>query len=193
MNKAQRDHLIEFSALGIAAGGTGAVLGMFYNLGFDSGDVFAFAGAMAGAAATVAGALWVADRRDRVAHQRETSILTEYCRPVLAKANEIVPLEEVAHDKATYAVFFTELHALRGRLSELPAILKESLAHAHTLDLRERVKVQQAMNAIREFCAFYECCFELPEDDPMDERTWHGILRYLRTGLAELLDALDRD
>lgn len=191
MNITRYDDVLEFSALGIAAGGTGAVLGLLWNMGFDSGDVFSLAGAAIGAAVTVTGALWVAARRERTAHHRETSILVEYCRPMLEKADEVVAT--YPHGTSWKPEYQRGLQQLSGLGLELPALLDEALHRAQTLDFRERVKVRKAADKLQDFYTFYGDWFgerELPESD---ERTWPITLDYLREGLAELLEALKRN
>lgn len=185
-----RDRAVEWGTLGMAAGGTGAVFAIMFQAGFDSGDVFALAGAAIGAAVTVAGALWVAESQARRAHQRETGIIVAECRPLRDEASRLKASMQ-NNDGPWPQEWRDGLHQLWMASQEVPALLREALEKAATLDLRERVKVRKAEGSILAFDRFYQDCFYAEEElHPLDERTWQATLADLARSLTELLDAL---
>jgi hypothetical protein len=185
-----RDRAVEWGTLGVAAGGTGAIVAIMFRAGFDSGDVFALAGAAIGAAVTVAGALWVAESQAGRAHDRETSIIVTECRPLRDEATGL--RASLPNDDGPWPQEWREgLRELWLASQEVPALLREALEKAATLDLRERVKVRKAEGSILAFDRFYQDCFCADDElHPLDERSWGRTLENLARSLGELLDAV---
>lgn len=68
MTVIQRDRLVEIGVFAMLSGISGAAIALLRVEGFKAEQIFALAGALIGAAATVGGAIWVADRNERQAH-----------------------------------------------------------------------------------------------------------------------------
>lgn len=185
-----RDRLVEMAVLGISASGTGAALAWFLKNGFKEDDVFAFFGALVGAAATVAGAIWVNDRADRTTHRREQSELLLEFQTLLDLTNKSIAL--FSRDHPWPPEFKPSLHELSKGVRETPALLREALAQAKSLDFRERVKLLKVEEGIRRFDGFYEDVFSPDELDPMDERDWPWALEGMKEALSEAVQALQR-
>ncbi|MBB5987387.1 hypothetical protein [Sphingobium lignivorans] len=185
-----RDRLTEMVVLGISAGGMGAALAWFLQWGFKEESVFAFFGALAGAAATVAGAIWATDRAERAAHQREQTLLMTESAALLEKTERSIALYSDEHPWP--AAFRPSLSDLAASAHEVPAIFREALNQARTLDFRERVKLIKAERAIAAFDQFYQDVFGPEELQPRDDRDWPWALGNMKGALAELIAVLSR-
>ncbi|MDK8187735.1 MULTISPECIES: hypothetical protein [Sphingomonas] len=180
-----RDDVIGWLLIGASAGASGAAVTILYRTGFKSDDVFAFSGGLIGAFATIAGAMWLADRSAKTAHRREVRIIARECVARKAQAEKAI-----AEYRDTYPMpdgWFVAVRDLAIGAQETPAILREALDRAQTLDYRQIVKIRKAEAAVVSFDRFYQDCF-CTEDElhPMDERDWPTTLKQLVDALEEL-------
>lgn len=164
-------------AVGLSAGGVGTAMGWLMNHGFKEETAFSFLGAVVGAAATVAGAVWVADRTATAASVKEKSILLKECETILTLTSRSLDIWN--SDKAPTGAFRTSIHSLQRAALEAPAIFREALARSTTLDFRQRVKLIKAEAGILSFQRFYSDVFSDFELDPQEERDWPSTLSYL--------------
>ncbi|WP_313393560.1 hypothetical protein [Sphingobium yanoikuyae] len=177
-------------AIGIAAGGSGSAIGWFLMHGYKEEAVFSFLGAIVGAAATVAGAVWLADRTATSASAKERQILIDECtalEPIIERSIAIYDA-----DGRVTGAFKTSVRSLHRAALEVPAIMREALARANTLDFRQRVKLIKAEGAILEFDQFFRDVFSHEGLDQMSDKTWTGVLTHVGKCLKELTDELMR-
>src|SRR3712207_5703524 len=153
-----RDRLIEWAVLGVTGAGTGAAIALLWSSGFKSDDVFAFSGALVGAAGTVAGAAWLADRAATSERRAEQSIIVEALRAARDKAYRTRTLYD-AEAKGWPPEFRTSLHAAKPLVDEANAIATQALAQAKTLNFRQRARLESASKALDAFKLFYDDCF----------------------------------
>ncbi len=187
---ALRDRIIEMAAVGIAAGGSGSAIGWFLIHGYKEEAVFSFLGAIVGAAATVAGAVWLADRTATSASVKERQILIDECvslAPIIERSLAIYNA-----DGRVTGAFRTSVHSLHNAALEVPAIMREALARASTLDFRQRVKLIKAEAAILDFEGFYQDVFSPEGPDPINEQSWPGVLTRMGKCLRVLTGELGR-
>lgn len=177
-------------AVGVGAGGTGAALGWFLLHGYKEEAVFSFLGAVVGAAATVAGAVWLADRTASSASARERQILIDECSALMPIVRRSIDIYQA--DGQVTGAFKVSVQSLYTASLEVPAIMREALARALTLDFRQRVKLLKAEGGLLGFDRFYQDVFTPGDLDPMDERSWIGTLSHMEDGLRELIAELRR-
>lgn len=72
-----KDKLIEIAIFGVLGGISGASIALLWIAGFKAEHIFALAGAVIGAAATVGGAIWVTDRNASIEAKKETDLLLD--------------------------------------------------------------------------------------------------------------------
>lgn len=188
MRKIEARSLGAYAVIGIAAGGTGAAIAALFNLGFKSGDVFAFSGALIGAAATVAGAAWLAEWSARAAHRREADQIIAESSPLLTATRVLLP--KIPKDLGSWAEFRPQLHELAEAARDVLAVLREALALARTLDFRERVALARAVAAVDSFQDFHSSVFSPEGEHPLDERSWPSEFREVEHRLAVLVAEL---
>jgi hypothetical protein len=184
------DRATEIAVFGLVGGTSGAALGLLWRLGFSADNLFALGGAVIGAAATVAGAVWLTDRNAALSRNQEISIIAKECKALLSKTREVSALR--TDDGEWSAEYRAGLHELNAASVEVPAILDEALAHGKALDFRQRVKIKNAEKSIREMRNFYEYVFGQYDEDPLDERSWFATFAFVDEALTELLAALEK-
>jgi len=182
-----RDETIQALTVGLAAGGFGAGFALLLNSGFKSDDVFAFMGAVAGAAATVAGAMWLADRGDRAALERESRLLYDECADALKLTKTCLDLVPEKIEYPFPAAFQHALTAVIDRAAETRAILREAIARAEKLNFRQRVRVVRAESALDSFLTWV---WDDEPPHPLDERTYQSTLIYARETLKAVTESL---
>lgn len=184
-----RDKITEFLLLGVTAGGTGAAIAILINSGFKSDDVFAFSGALVGAAGTVAGAAWLADRTARADRAGEQMLIASELRRL---HNAVTAAQRAYQANATTGPleYRRTLHAIGNIIEEAQTITREAIARARTLDFRQRAKVIYVDQSIDRFVSFYEDSFGEAELPPEDGRDWATILFIFEEALADALRSL---
>lgn len=177
-----RDDIIQLLLVTVTASGFGASIAVMHGSGYDSGDVFAFTGAIVGAAGTVAGAAWLADR----SATRELRTERRLIRP------ELVDLLTVAENAAVCfpadggwsGEWLSAAHALADVSRGVASLLDEVLTYARTLDFRQRDELKAVRQAITAYLRFYDDALTPGELDPMDDRTWASETHPLREATA---------
>jgi len=146
--------LVFWLLVAFTSGGTGAALAMLYNTGFKSDDVFAFAGAMVGAAGTVAGAAWLADSTDKKKRRKEQKTILDEINRLRRHVSGLAPFfpanNEVSGNWGRALEMF-EPHAVHANL-----FFKEVIERAQTLDFSERQYVKELDRTLDEYMAVYE-------------------------------------
>lgn len=185
-----RDDVITCLLAGIGAGGTAAGMSYLFNMGFQNQDVFAFSGALVGAAAAVFGAAWVADRATTSAKRTEQAIVYAVCAKLLA-ANRAAAAVGIVNDEVNWTPEWrTAIRSLAVDAAETRATLQQALLTAQALDFRQRVKITKAEQAVTFFQTFYDDVMGPYDDDPLDERSWSLTLLYMEDSLVEALPVL---
>lgn len=166
-----RDTLVLWLTGSLTAGGMGGAIAVLISTGFKSDDVFAFSGAVIGAAATVAGTAWLSDRgarRDRKLERdlilRELLMLEQ--RTKMAAAN--LPGDDGWTDAWRAAI--TDLDRAS---KECRAIIVEALSRAKHLSFRQRAKLVALQSGLEAYESFYYDAYVSDEEmHPLDEREW---------------------
>ncbi|KQM64683.1 hypothetical protein ASE65_15550 [Sphingomonas sp. Leaf16] len=185
-----RDEVLQCLLTGLGGGVSGCGFAALLLSGFKSDDVFAFGGALVGAAAAVGGGAWLADRTAKATLRRETGILTDECIRLLAAVEQSIALLPEDQSKPWPTGFKPSLHHLNDIAIEVPAIFREAIAKSIALDFRQRVKVIKAEGAVLAFATFHQDAFSDYELPPQDERDWPSTLQHLRESLTEMQQSL---
>ena len=149
-----RHSLTFWLLVSLTAGGTGGAIAILITTGFKSDDVFAFAGAIIGAAATVAGAAWLADHTVNKAKRAEQEAILDEIHLVRQRVAVTLP-------------FFPDTYEVRDGCFEALELFEpialhaneffiEVIQHAKTLDFGKRQKIKALSRALEEFLAFHE-------------------------------------
>jgi hypothetical protein len=182
----KRDDVIQSVLVAITAAGFGSGMAILVNTGFKSDDVFAFGGAIVGAAGTVAGAAWLTDRAVTKEKREEQSLVRAELETVLSAAEKAYPL--FPHDEPWTDGWRAALHELVEVARGAQRFLEEVITHAKTLNFHQRESVKDARARIGFFVDFYNDVFSGPYDeDPMDERSWPGTIADMIDGVAGAL------
>ena len=163
----------------------GGVIASMLSLGYSSTDVFAFSGAVVGAAATVAGTAWLNDRSRRIEFDEERRLIEEEIGILCTTASALV--EHVPSHGLLWSDKWTSgLNALSDITRGSQRFLAEVIEHAKTLNFVEREAIRSLAKAVNYFVLFNDNAFGGPDElDPMDERTWAGVLEVLMAACAE--------
>jgi hypothetical protein len=184
-----RDKFVEVALLGVTAGGAGAAIVILINTGFKSEDVFAFSGALVGAAGTVAGAAWVADRAQTKEQRKEQTLIRADLATLLDAAD--TALARYPNGMAWTDAWRSSIHALGDIAAGTARFLDEVIGHARTLDFSQRETIKDARKEIGYFVGFYDDVFNNEEDlSPMDEREWPGMIKGMITATGTALGTL---
>lgn len=184
-----RDKFVELALLGVTAGGAGAAIVILINTGFKSEDVFAFSGALVGAAGTVAGAAWVADRTETKEQRKEQTLIRADLATLLDAAD--TALACYPNGTAWTEEWRSSIYVLGDIASGTARFLDEVIGHARTLDFSQRETIKDARKEIGYFVGFYDDVFNNEEDlHPMDEREWPGMIKGMVTAAGMALGTL---
>lgn len=149
-------------------------MALLIGTGVQSDDVFAFAGAIVGAAGTVAGTAWLSDRSRNATRREEQSVVRE----------ELVTLLEVSSaaersapdpnsDLPWHDNWKSNMHALADVGSGCNRFLAEVLDHAATLNFHQREAVKELRETIAAFLSFHSDVFDSNDElPPWDDREW---------------------
>lgn len=149
-----RHSLTFWLLVSLTAGGTGGAIAILITTGFKSDDVFAFAGAIIGAAATVAGAAWLADHTVNKAKRAEQDAILEEIHLVRQRVAVTLPFFPDTHqvrDGCYDALNLLEPIALHAK-----EFFGEVIQHAKTLDFGKRQKIKALSRALEEFLTFLD-------------------------------------
>ena len=183
-----RDNVLQAVLVAVSAGLVGAGFAALINSGFKSDDVFAFAGALIGAAATVSGAVWLTDRTSRLERKAERDIIVDQLAQLRASAQQAEASYDFNDDGFT-SEFITALHKTVELCKQVDAILKESAVYSKTFNFIQRARIAVSHIAIKSFISFYYDSFGPYDDDPQDERDWPTTLDYLSVTSEDALAA----
>ena len=172
----KKDDLLQLFLLALTASGFGAATALLLRTGFKSEDVFAFSGAIVGAAGTVLGAAWLADRAANREKREEQSLIRA----------ELITLLDVA--ESTTKAFPAEgpwpdhwrssAHTMFEVADGVCRFLDEVINYAKTLNFHQREEIKLVRAQIPYFMQFYTNVMS-PDVDPWpdDERTWLGVIQ----------------
>lgn len=164
-----RDRLVEAAVWGVSAGGTGAAAGWLIQSGLKASDVLAFLGSLAGAAVTVAGAVWLADRNFHRERVLEADILFKEVDH-LSKATQRA-FDACVKRNDDPRSFRPALLNLRGMSSGVHGTLVQGSEWAKTLNFRQRARISELIATLETFNNYWdEINAEYFEPDPYDER-----------------------
>jgi hypothetical protein len=170
-----RDRITELALLAFTAGGTGAALAVLFNTGFQSDDMFAFSGALIGAAGTLAGAAWLNDRTAQRDKRQEQALI----RPELDIILDVANLALTRHpgEGQWTGDWRSSIHALGDIARGAGRFLDEVISHARTLDFSQRETIKLARLELGYLVLFYDDVFNSGDElSPMDERTWPSMI-----------------
>lgn len=170
----------------LTASGVGAGFVILIRTGFKSEDVFAFAGAIIGAAGTVAGGAWLSDRSARREKATEQNIIREELVTLVdisASATQRHPRGGEWTDE-----WRSSIHAMSDICEGAGRFFDEVIAFAKTLDFHQREQIKLLRLHISFFLKFYDDVFNTEgELDPQDERTWLGVVDGVQTATAQAI------
>lgn len=165
-----RDKLVQVLVIGVTAGGiAGGFVGLIYA-GFESEDVFAFAGAVVGAAATVGGAAWLADRSVARERREEQSLIREELEALNVVAGAAAAA--VPNGGAWTDQWRSSLNGMIDVARRACRFLDEVIGSAKTLNFHQREAVKLTRAAAERFVSFHNDVFSEGDLEPYDERTW---------------------
>jgi uncharacterized membrane protein YgaE (UPF0421/DUF939 family) len=164
----------DFVQMGVVAVGSAATsfaLAFMVKLGIKQESLFALVGALIGAAATVGGAAWLAERNRNYDRDSEVTLLTNEFRRLLIVANSTREAEPT-----TATAWSAEYRALVHRLAEeagkVHAIAEEAIAHGKSLSFIHRTAVRTVKFAIDEYLTLYLDSNAEEVRLPLDERSF---------------------
>lgn len=185
-----KDSAVEMIAGAVSAAGIGAAAAILLNLDAELSDVLGLLGALIGAAATVAGAAWLADRTAKEARNAESSILADECKVLKRETDALAAAWTEEYPRPLS--WQQALHDLERQAREVPALFREALEHAKALDFRQRVKIRKAEGAVLSFTIVYDDCYSGVELNSFDDRDWPSTLAYMSECLGEAANELSR-
>lgn len=162
-----KDRVIRAVVLGVIGGATFNALTVLWLTGVKSSDIFALIGSLVGAVATAAGAVWLADRTTHLKHEGEAEIVRTAAEALQASIQTTISL--IPPGEAGWNEFRKSTHRLQIESAEVPAIMREALAHGTALNFRQRVKIIKAEASIHSFQRFYDDCNSEGEFEYWDE------------------------
>lgn len=175
MASINRNVAIEVILASFTAAATAAAFVLLVKSGLKSEDVFAFTGALVGAAATVAGAAWIADRTQAKDRYKEQCLISEDLTALFDVSRAALVLYPV--DTPWTDNWRSALSALGDIASGSARFLDEVIEFAKTLDFSQRELIKAARADIVRFNDFYQDVQDPDyQDSPMDERDWPSMI-----------------
>jgi hypothetical protein len=173
----------------VGSSATGFALAFMWKLGVKQEILVTFTGAIIGAAATIAGAAWLADRNRRIERDAEASLLAKELSKLLK--NSLATQEaELGREMAWSIEYRSLLDSLDEISGNVHAILVEALAHGKALSFVHRVAVRRVQFVINEYLQLREdvrAAGELAEHDERDfPEVTADITRECKVAVAEL-------
>ncbi|MBW8295701.1 hypothetical protein [Sphingopyxis sp.] len=194
MTVIQRDKLVEIGVFAILGGISGASIGLLWVEGFKAEHIFALAGALIGAAATVGGAIWVTDRNERQAHKRETEILIRAIQDVTKHTDRLFSavLTWDGDAEATITSEF-DIPYIRFKINtdKFRDLLEEALAHAKTLNFEQRHQLKLTVAAVEALLEHRQKSGEREGDALLTLRDWQMVTAMLMGSLVSSKEALE--
>ena len=173
------DRRVEGFAVGAGAAAVSAASIAAIKFGASQEALLGLLGALIGAATTVAGAVWLADRNVRIEQDAEVRLLSKEFQLVRTSATSALALAPESNEDWSDE-YVNALRSLDMPIRETHSITKEALDHGKRLSFRMRMRLRQVEAASERVWNFYEDSF-LQEGDLeyWDERTWPDQLSHL--------------
>lgn len=175
----------------IAVGGaaTGFALAFLLKFGIKQEPLFALIGALIGAATTIGGAAWLADRNRVVEREAEVRLLVREFSKLLKTAlaaRHVEPGTNMPWPKE----YRPRLYSLADDAGHVHAIAGEALVHGKALSFVHRARIRRVQFAIDEFLRFWTDANAEDELPPWDERSFPeataSIIHESKVAIAEL-------
>lgn len=188
----KRDDLILAGVISIGAAATGFALVFMCRIGIKQESVFALVGALIGAAATIGGAAWLADRNRSLERDAEIELLaTEFGK--LLRASLAAQEAEPGTGMPWPEEYRPRLRNLAEIAGNVHAIATEALAHGKALSFIHRAAVRRVQFAIDCFLRFWTDANAEEDLHPLDERsfpeTTGDVSHECQVAIAELKGA----
>ena len=171
-----KDDFVLACVIAVGASATGFALVFMVKFGVHEESLFALIGAIIGAAATVAGAAWLADRHRIAERNIEVSLLVKACAKLLHDALAAQKMEP-----GVGMPWPIEYRPLLYRLAEssgnVHAITVEALAHGKALSFIHRTALRRVQFAIDAYLRFWTDANAEGELEPWDERSFPEVTR----------------
>lgn len=167
----KRDDLILAAVIAGGAAATGFALAFMCRFDIKQESVFALVGALIGAAATIGGAAWLADRNRNLERDAEIALLaTEFGKVLRASlaAQEMEPGPDMPWPEE-YRPRLRNLAEIAGHVH---AVAGEALSHGKALSFIHRAAVRRVRFVIDGFLQFWTDVNAEGELHPMDERSF---------------------
>lgn len=185
----QRDDLVHSGVIAVGGAATGFALAFLLKFGIKQEPLFALIGALIGAATTIGGAAWLADRNRVVERESETNLIMSELGKLLRRAmaaQEVEPGTGMPWPKE----YRPRLYSLADDAGHTHAIAGEALAHAKALSFVHRAHIRRVQFAIDEFLQFWTDANAEEELPPWDERSFPevtaSIIHECKVAIAEL-------
>ncbi|EKU74607.1 hypothetical protein [Sphingobium yanoikuyae] len=149
------DLAIEGISVGAAAAAVGVSAVAMIKFGASQEALLSFMGALIGAATTVAGAAWLADRTARIELHSELQMLIAEYEVLNTKAKTVMQISQDKYDDDS-PEFQRSYHDLASSSWECMTITKEALATGRRLSFRHRARLRQSESAIESFWNYYQ-------------------------------------
>ena len=185
----KRNDLVLACVIAVGGAATGFALTFLVKFGVKQEALFALIGAIIGAAATIAGAAWLADRNRVVERDAEVSLLVNEYGKLLKEALAAQEVEPGA-GMAWPEEYRPRLYQLAEAAGDMHAIAVEALAHGKALSFIHRAAVRRVQFVIGEYLQFWTDANAEDELPPWDERSFPevtaNIIHECRAAIAEL-------
>lgn len=170
----KRDDIVLAGVIAVGSSATAFALVFMVKLGLKQEPLFALVGALIGAASTIAGAAWLADRNRIVDRNAEVELLIKEYSKLLNAAlttQEAEPGTGMPWPKE----YRPKLYKLAEIAGNVHAIADEALKHGKALSFIHRVAVQRVQFAINEYLQFWTDANAEGELEPWDERSFPAL------------------
>lgn len=167
----KRDDAILAGVIAVGAAATGFALAFMCTFGIKQESVFALVGALIGAAATIGGAAWLADRNRNLERDAEIALLAKEFGKLL-RASLAAQEAEPGTGMPWPRDYRPRLRNLAEIAGNIHAIAGEALTHGKALNFIHRAAVRRVQFAIDGFLAFWKDVNAEGELHPMDERSF---------------------
>ncbi|MCW1432508.1 hypothetical protein [Novosphingobium sp. JCM 18896] len=175
----------------IAVGGaaTGFALAFLMKFGIKQEPLFALVGALIGAATTIGGAAWLADRNRVIEREAEADLIVVEFQRLLKKAlaaQEIEPGTNCPWPQE----YRPRLDTLADDAGHAHAVAGEALTHGKALSFVHRARIRRVQFVINEFLGFWVDINSEKELPHWDERNFpdltSDIVNECKITIAEL-------
>ena len=169
-----RDDFVMASIIVVGSSATGFALAFILKVGVKQETLLALTGAIIGAAATIAGTAWLADRNRVIERDAEASLLAKEFSKLLKNslaAQEAEPGADMAWPKE----YLPLLRRLAETSGDVHAITVEALTHGNALSFIHRAAVRRVQFVIDEYLQFCSDANVEGDLEPWDERSYPQV------------------